>query len=57
MGHLSQRYKRLQMRPITTKLPHRFPDTGDDLTGQKSAGRQPSSTSFVLKEEKDLAHE
>jgi hypothetical protein len=43
------------MCPITTKLPRRFPDAGDDLTGRKSAGRQPSSASSVLKEGKDLA--
>jgi hypothetical protein len=37
--------------------PRRFPDAGDDLTGQKSTGRQPSSASSVLKEEKDLARQ
>jgi hypothetical protein len=43
--------------PSPRKLPRRFPDAGDDLTGRKSAGRQPSSASSVLKEEKDLARQ
>jgi hypothetical protein len=44
------------MCPITMKLPCRFPDAGDDLIIRKSAGRQPSSASSVLKE-KDLARQ
>jgi hypothetical protein len=37
--------------------PHHLTAAADDLTGRKSAGRQPSSASSVLKEEKDLARQ